>query len=158
MGMNPEQAQKHLQTIRPSRSLPTRDLSLGFLNEQFKHEVAKPYKQLGDLSEIWRALMPPHLVARTRLIGLSRGVLHIEADSSAAHYEIDQLLRGGAKRELITRHKGPAIRKVQIKVGGRKDTAPVDPRRQPLAQDMDGKVSPEQQPPRSRTSPTGRDD
>ncbi|XAL99145.1 DciA family protein [Phycisphaeraceae bacterium D3-23] len=149
-GMNPEQAQKQLDTLRPSRSLPRRDLSLGFMNEQFKQDVAKPYKQLGDLSALWRELMPPHLVARTRLIGLSRGVLHIEADSSAAHYEIDQLLRGGAKRELITRHKGPAIKKVQVKVGVRKDTTPIDPRRQPLVQDMDGKVSPEVQPPRGR--------
>ncbi|MEM9416145.1 MAG: DciA family protein [Planctomycetota bacterium] len=149
--MNPEQAQKQLETLRPSRSLPRRDMSLGFLNEQFKQDVAKPYKQLGDLSAIWLELMPPHLVARTRLIGLSRGVLHIEADSSAAHYEIDQLLRGGAKRELIKRHKGPAIRKIQIKVGSRKDTTPSDPRRQPLVQDMDGRLSPEQQQPRSRT-------
>lgn len=153
--MKPEQAQQHLQSLRPARSLPTRDLSLGFLNEQFKHEVVKPYKQLGDLSAIWRELMPPHLVARTRLIGLSRGTLHIEADSSAAHYEIDQLLRGGAKRELITRHKGPAIRKVQIKVAGRKDTAPADARRLPLEQDMDGKLPPERQPPRGRSQGNG---
>lgn len=148
--MKPEQAQGQLDTLRKDRSLPTRDLTLGFMQEQFKREVAKPYQQLGGLAELWRELLPAHLVQRSKLIGLSRGVLHIEADSPAAHFAIDQLLRGGVMRELITRHRGPAIRKVQVRVGSRSSGETDDPMRRPPAEDADEKLSPEVQPSRGR--------
>lgn len=153
--MKPEQAQDQLDTLRKDRSLPRRDLTLGFMAEQFQREVAKPYKQLGGLSALWRELLPPHLVARSRLIGLSRGVLHIEADSPAAHFAIDQLLRGGVQRELATRHHGPAIRKVQVRVGSRGTAETDDPLRRPPEQDADATLSPEAQPPRGRAADAG---
>jgi len=144
--------QEHLERLQASRSLPRRDLSLCFLSEQFKREVAKPYKQLGDLAELWAELVPARLVERSRLIGLSRGVLHVEVDNPAAHFEIDRLLRGGLQKQLIQGHKGPAFRKVQIKVAGRRETGDVDARRLPPEGDMDPKLSPEKQPARGRSN------
>jgi hypothetical protein len=151
--MKPEQAQGQLDTLRKDRSLPTRDLSLGFMQEQFKREVAKPYRQLGGLAELWRELLPAHLVQRSKLVGLSRGVLHVEADSPAAHFAIDQHLRGGVMRELIARHRGPAIRRVQVRLGTRAATESDDPLRRPPAEDADEKLSPEVQPARGRRRP-----
>ena len=148
--MASDPAQDHLDELRKSRSLPKRDLSLGFLSEQFKRDVAKPYKQLGDLAELWGQLLPERLTQRTRLVGLSRGVLHVEVDNPAAHFEIDRLLRGGLQKQLIEGHKGPAFRKVQVKVVGRSEASAVDARRLPPEGDTDMKVSPDMQPARGR--------
>lgn len=153
--MADDAAQQHLDRLRKSRSLPKPDLSLGFMAEQFKREVAKPYQQLGDLAELWRELVPAKLVERSRLVGLSRGTLHVEVDNPAAHFEIDRLLRGGLQKQLIQGHKGPAFRKVQVKVVGRRDAEAVDARRLPPEGDTDPKLSPDQQPARGRTPTSG---
>ena len=149
--MATDPVQEHLDRLRASRSLPQRDLSLGFLAEQFKRDVAKPYKQLGDLAELWAELVPARLVERSRLVGLSRGVLHVEVDNPAAHFEIDRLLRGGVQKQLIQGHKGPAFRKVQIKLAGRSEAGEVDARRLPPEGDTNPKLSPDQQPSRGRS-------
>lgn len=149
--MASDPAQEHLDRLRKDRSLPTRDLSLGFLSEQFKRDVAKPYKQLGDLAELWAELVPAHLIERSRLVGLSRGVLHVEVDNPAAHFEIDRLLRGGLQKQLIEGHKGPAFRKVSVRVVGRSEVSEADARRLPPAGDTDPKLSPDQQAARGRT-------
>ena len=148
--MASDPVQDHLDRLRKDRSLPVRDLSLGFLTKQFHRDVAKPFKQLGDLTELWVGLLPAHLVERTRLVGLSRGVLHVEVDNPAAHFEIDRLLRGGLQKQLIEGHKGPAFRKVQVKVIGRSDVGEVDSRRLPPEGDTNPKLSPERQPARGR--------
>lgn len=151
--MEHDPAQEHLEQLRKSRSLPKPDLSLGFMTEQFKREVAKPFQQLGDLAELWRELVPAALVERSRLIGLKSGVLHVEVDNPAAHFEIDRLLRGGLQKQLTQRHRGPAIRKVSIKVAGRSEAEAVDPRRQPPEADSNPKIDPERQPARGRSGP-----
>ncbi len=153
--MNPDPAQEHLERLQKSRSLPNRDLSLGFLSEQFKREVAKPYQQLGDLAVLWRELVPPALVERSRLAGLSRGVLHVEVDNPAAHFEIDRLLRGGLQKRLIQSHKGPAFRKVSVKVVGRSEAGAVDTKRLPPAGDSNPKLDPSKQPARGRQGQDG---
>lgn len=153
--MKPDQAQDHLDLLRKSRSLPRKDLSLAFMTEQFKREVEKPHQQLGDLAELWRELVPQRLIAHCRLIGLGRGTLYVEADHAAAHFEIDRLLRSGLQTDLIKRHKGPAFRRVQVKLAGRSNTEPADPRRQPPAGDSNPSLAPDRQPPRGRES---RDD
>ena len=155
--MQPDPAQEHLDQLRKSRSLPTRDLSLGFLSEQFNREVAKPYQQLGDLAVLWRELVPPALVERSRLIGLSRGVLHVEVDNPAAHFEIDRLLRGGLQKQLIQSHKGPAFRRVSVKVVGRREGAATDPKRLPPEADTNPKVDPARQPARGRADRSKND-
>lgn len=149
--MQNDPAQDHLDRLRKDRSLPNPDLSLGFVAEQFKRDVAKPYKQLGDLSALWQDLVPAALVDKSRLVGLSRGVLHVEVDNPAAHFEIDRLLRGGLQKQLIQSHKGAAFRKVSIKVVGRREwDGDDDPRRLPPEGDTDPKLSPDQQVARGR--------
>ncbi len=110
--------QSHLDGLRERRNRKDPDLSLGFMRETFKREVQKPYEQLGDLSEIWTELVPVELSAHTRLVSLNRGVLRVLVDSSGRLYELDRLLRSGVFDELVTRHKGKAVRRVELKVGG----------------------------------------
>lgn len=88
-----------------------------FLQDDFKKEIQKPYKQLCQMTEVWTALVPADLLQRTRLESLSRGVLRVIVDSSSSLYELDRLLRQGLEREIITQHKGPAVRKIQLRVG-----------------------------------------
>ncbi|MEM1356309.1 MAG: DciA family protein [Planctomycetota bacterium] len=148
--MKPDQAQQRLDLLRQSRSLPRKDLSLGFMTEQFNRDVEKPYRQLGDLAELWREIVPDRLLTHCRLVGLSRGTLHVEADHAAAHFEIDRLLRSGLQTDLIKRHKGPAFRRVQVRLAGRSDSESVDPRRRPPAADTNPAVDPDKQPPLGR--------
>jgi len=89
--------------LRQSRGLQSPDLSLGFLRQQFERQIEKPARQLGDLGEVWRELVPGDLVEQTRLESLSRGVLKVAARSAGAHYELDRLLRGGLQRQIIKR-------------------------------------------------------
>jgi Dna[CI] antecedent DciA-like protein len=109
--------QSHLEGLRERRNRKEPDLSLGFMVGQFKREVQKPYEQLGELAGIWEELVPGELAAHTRLVGLTRGVLRVAVGSSGRLYELDRLLRSGVFDELVTRHKGKAIRRVELKVG-----------------------------------------
>ncbi|MCC6680335.1 MAG: DUF721 domain-containing protein [Phycisphaeraceae bacterium] len=92
------------------------DLSLSFLRQTFKKEIDRPLKQLGELASIWDQLVPPELADHARLESLSRGVLRVAVDSSACLYELDRLLRSGLQTQLITRCKGPALRRVLLRV------------------------------------------
>jgi len=102
--------------MRRLRVRPERDVSMRFFADQFKREIARPFKQLGDLIELWNELLPADVAAGTRLEALSRGVLSVAVDSSARLYEVDRRLREGLERELITRHNGPAFRRVKLRV------------------------------------------
>jgi len=108
--------QSHLDGLRARRNRKDPDLSLGFMVGQFKREVQKPYEQLGALAEIWLEVVPAEIAEHTRLMGLTRGVLRVAVDSSGRLYELDRLLRDGVFDELVTRHKGKALRRVELKV------------------------------------------
>ncbi|MEM1108675.1 MAG: DciA family protein [Planctomycetota bacterium] len=118
MSETPDQqaARRHVEALRDRRVRPEPDRSLGFLADQFKRDVARPFKQLGDLAALWEELLPADVVAGTRLESLQRGVLSVAVDSSARLYEVDRRLREGLEAELITRHKGTAFRKVKLRV------------------------------------------
>lgn len=114
--MDGELSRQHLDRLRGWRNRKERDLTLGFLADQFKRHVARPHRQLEQLVGLWAELVPADLAAHTRLAGLARGVLHVDVDSSARLYELDRLLRSGLERQIITRHKGPAMRRIQLRV------------------------------------------
>jgi hypothetical protein len=107
---------EHLRNLSRWRSRPEQDLSLGFLRDYFKREVEKPHQQLAGLGALWAELVPAELASQTRLEGLTRGVLHVAVRHSGALFELDRLLRSGLQRDLITRHRGPALRRVQLRV------------------------------------------
>lgn len=104
------------ERLRQWRKLPERDLSLRFIAEQFQRTVERPYRQLTSVVELWNQLVPLDLVDHTRLDSLKRGILRVRVDSSARLYELDRLLRDGLEQELIRRHKGPALRRIELRV------------------------------------------
>ncbi len=107
----------YLDRLRDWRNRKDFDHSMAFLKPQFKREIEKPYKQLLAMAQLWPTLVPAELVARTKLETISRGVLKVTVDSSGALYELDRLLREGLEQKLITQNKGPAIQRVQLRVG-----------------------------------------
>lgn len=114
--MTDDTHQERLRRLRQHRVWKEPDLSLGFLEKQFQRDVAKPHKQLGALSELWRDLVPDALVGHTRLDDLSRGILRVSVDSSAHLYELDRLLRSGLEKQLVRSHRGAAFRRIKLRV------------------------------------------
>lgn len=122
----PDPRDAYLKKLRGWRTRPAPERSLAeFLPAQFKQEVERPYKQMASVVRPWMELVPAELRSHTRLEALSRGVLRVVVDSSARLYELDRLLRGGLEQRLISAHKGPAFRKVQLRVGPLDGPAPV---------------------------------
>jgi predicted nucleic acid-binding Zn ribbon protein len=106
----------YLTRLRRWRNRPDPDLSMGFLQKQFKQQIEKPFKQLGAIAMLWESLVPKVLAQHTKVDSLQRGVLQISVDSSARLYELDRLMRSGLEQRLIIGHKGPALRKVRLRV------------------------------------------
>jgi len=101
-----------------------RDLSLGFMKDQFKRELQQPHRQLQKIIPVWRELAPEQFRPKCRLERFSRGVLHVCVDSSATLYELDRLMRDGLKRQLI--QQCPGLRNVSLRVsyfGAQRDGA-----------------------------------
>ncbi len=107
---------EHLEKLQAWKQRREKDVTLSFLPGQFKREVEKPFKQLGDLVGLWEELVPRELAAQTKLEGVSRGVLNVRVSSSSHLYELDRLLRESVENELKRRHRGPLVR-VKLRVG-----------------------------------------
>ena len=107
---------ERLERLRRWKGRAEPDMSLDFLRRQFEQQVAKPFKQLGPLGELWRELLPADLVEHTKLEGFGRGELRVSVDSSSHLYELNRLLREGVEQELIRRHPG-ALSRVRLQVG-----------------------------------------
>lgn len=116
--MDIEQFQAQIDRLQRHRRRPEPDRSLRFLSKHFKHEIERPYKQLGELSELWARLVPQPLIGHTRLEGFSRGVLRVAVDSSSHLYELDRLLRSGLQIQLIRAHRLGSIRRIKLRVAG----------------------------------------
>ena len=108
---------RHLKQLREWRRGGEPDLSLGFMQAAFKRDIARPFKQLQGLTELWEELVPEPLREHTRLEALSRGTLRVTADSASHRYELERLLREGLERRLIERHKGAALQRVRVQQG-----------------------------------------
>lgn len=113
---DPEQYQKRIDQLRQWRNYREPDRGMTFVKSWFQRALQKPHRQLGEIGEIWLELCPPDLVDKTRLEGLSRGVLRVAADSATTLYELDRALRSGLEEQLITAYRGGALRRVKVRV------------------------------------------
>lgn len=105
-----------LARLRRFRTRPDADLSLGFLQKQFKRDVARPHQQLQRIVPAWREHVPAALLDRTRLDGYQRGVLNVSVASPAHKYELDRLLRTGLQNDLTRAVLPLTIRRVRIAI------------------------------------------
>ncbi len=105
-----------LDRLRGFRVRRVRDDSLAFLAEQFKHDVAKPFRQLEAVAAVWEALIEPALRQHCRLESLQHGVLTVTVDSSATLYQLDALVRGGLTVKLAEASQGKTLRRIKLRV------------------------------------------
>lgn len=124
--MKPRQGQARLDRLRKYRNRTMPDQSLAFMANQFKREVAGPFKQLEQAGQVWQQLVPEALVSRTRLIRVFRGVLHVGVDSSATMYELDRLMRDGLERQITTSIKGRAIQRIALRLDAGASQTPAE--------------------------------
>jgi hypothetical protein len=82
------------------RSGPTLELRRMFLSRA--PEIRRLKKQLALVAEAWERVIPAELVVRTRLEGISRGILRVCVSDSAAAFELDRVLRSGAEAMMLS--------------------------------------------------------
>ncbi|MEM8783875.1 MAG: DciA family protein [Planctomycetota bacterium] len=105
-----------LQRLRQRRVFAPRDDSLAFLQQRFKQDVARPFRQLQGVIEACEALIPNDLRERSRLESLQRGVLTVVVDSPATHFRFDELVRGGLAVRIAERSRDKVLRKIRLRV------------------------------------------
>ena len=109
--------EQYLKRLAGWRTRSTQVGDLKYLKDQFDRQVARPFKQLGDLTKLWPKLIPRSLAEQTQLLRLQRGVLHVAVPDSAVHFQLDRHLRSGALLQLRRQFKGN-LRQVRIEVRG----------------------------------------
>ena len=75
-----------------------------------KHKLAKRFRQLSKLSEVWDEVIPEEINEHTALDGCSRGVLRVLVDSAPHRFQLQALLAGGLDKEIRRRFGGPLNR------------------------------------------------
>jgi hypothetical protein len=113
---DPRVQQQRLERLRGYRNRPERDLSLGFLSERFKREVAGPFKQLEGLIEPWRQTAPAEMIEHCRLESLRRGTLTIAVPDHSRMYELDVLMRNGLQKKLIEAMGAGQVRRIKLRL------------------------------------------
>lgn len=100
--MDPAQAAQRLARLREIRGpkpRPSGEMS-GFF-QGVRRELARTEKKLGGVGAAWADRCPGHLVERTAVKGVSRGVLTIAATDPAVRWELERALKGGLARDVI---------------------------------------------------------
>lgn len=111
---------EHLANLRAWRNRQAPDQSLAFLKDQFRREVEMPHQQIGRLATLWQDLVPADILDRTALVSFTRGLLTVEVPDSATLYQLTGLLRAGLQEQLRS-HSRSALRRVTVRVAGRRD-------------------------------------
>ena len=104
---------RHVWRERDERTAPLGDIYARFFDKRY----ARPHRQLGQLADVWRRLVPETLHARTALRSLHRGVLTVAVDDSATLYQLDRVLRGGVENEIKQQING-AVRRIKLEQAG----------------------------------------
>ena len=85
------------------------------LQDWFKKHIEKPGKLLGSVTELWIAMVPEQLCRHTRLVSLTRGVLHVLASDAVVAAELNIHLRQSLLKRLQNSSKG-AVYRVKITI------------------------------------------
>ena len=102
--------------MREARVRPARDLSLAREMDRALREAAALRRSVGGCAAAWASVVPPELLARTALEGVTRGVLAVRVPNAAARFELDRFLRSGGQRRLVAACS-TTLHQVRIMVG-----------------------------------------
>src|SRR5262245_27984785 len=110
-------ASRQLERLREHRARPGRDVSIAADVARTAVETSRVHKKLGQFIELWERFVPPDLAAQTSVVSLRGGNVQVQAESAAAAFELDRLLRTGLLVQLRASFPAPLAR-VKVKVGG----------------------------------------
>jgi hypothetical protein len=102
-----------VERVRGARLRPRGDASIAGEMDRGLREMARLRREVGACAAAWAGVIPASLAARTRLVGLSRGVLTVAVSDAAARYALDRVLRSGAERAVAMACAAP-VRKVRL--------------------------------------------
>lgn len=108
-------ADRYLHRLAGWRSRKASYSDLHFIRDQFRREIERPHRQLGDLVDLWQSLMPADLLERTKLRSFQRNTLHVSVPDSPTRYHLDRALRGGLEAKLRAAFKGN-LRAIKVRV------------------------------------------
>lgn len=108
-------AARLIQQLRTYRVKPQRDTSITSLISATASSAQKTHKRLGHLIDLWEKYVPAAIAAKTAIIGLRGGTLHIAVADASVNYELDRLLREGLEQALRAEYRGTLVR-VRLKV------------------------------------------
>ncbi len=78
--------------------------------------TSRTQRRLATVIELWEAVIPSELAARTSVTGLRGGVLFVRADSAAVAYELDRRLRDGLEQTLRSKFPSTLVR-IRVSTG-----------------------------------------
>ena len=88
-------------------------------------QLQREARGTGTIAKAWGELCPAHLLGRTGVVGVTRGVLTLAADDAAARFEVDRVLRCGVERQLL-RKLSLDVRRVRVVVVGEQADNPAE--------------------------------
>ncbi len=100
---DPQGVASRIERLREHRVKEPPRRALGDLLTARAKQFKRESKGTGVVAQAWSELCPAALLARTGVVGVSRGVLTLAADDSAARFEVDRVLRCGVERKLLKR-------------------------------------------------------
>ncbi len=78
--------------------------------------ASRTLRRLATIIELWDAVIPSELAARTSITGLRGGVLFVRADSASVAYELDRRLRDGLEQALRSKFPSTLVR-IRVSTG-----------------------------------------
>jgi hypothetical protein len=91
-----------LQRLRDARVRPPRNLSLAPDMDRAIREAASQRRSTGGCADAWSRIIPPALLAKTSLEGVSKGVLTVRVPDASTRFELDRFLRSGGQKQLVS--------------------------------------------------------
>ena len=103
MTEQPDSIADRIESLRERRVPKPRNNAMSDLLAARTKALKRESRGTGVVATAWGELCPPHLLERTGVVGITRGVLTLSADDAAARFEVDRVLRCGVERELLKR-------------------------------------------------------
>ena len=105
-----------VQRLREARVRPARDQSLAQDMDRALHQAAALRQSVGGCAAAWASVVPPELLSRTALEGVSRAVLTVRVPDASTRFELDRFLRAGGERAVVTASRS-TVGRIRLVVG-----------------------------------------
>ena len=105
---------EHLRHLRQRRP-PT---SIEQIVKGVQKAAEQSHRRLGNVVDVWEAVVPADLVSRTRVMSLRGGTLHVAVLDSAVAFEVDRALRSGLEAAIRQSTRSTLVR-IKLRVSRR---------------------------------------